>query len=408
MVSLIAVLIGLRAVRTDLSGTRRSVALWSALVGGLALAPVPDGARLVLALACLPLARAQAGALWWLLANARAMEGVAAPLAPDRELVHKLLWALLFAADQALVLGAGAIAAWRSTPIGFLVFVGPVLILTTACLAERGLGSGLRPRASGWTWLGVQAAAAWEEILFRGLVCSLLWPLLSGDVALVVILGATLFALPHFERGMPNGPRGVAVTFALGAASILLGLPTGSLLPGFLLHGVLLGSYGVLRWRRQRARACGSLARDAALFLVRLRHGYYVTDWEGERIRRLAGLDDPLAARIRERIAGAGDLVAVAHSELGEPAYRGEERGPSGLAWLRRWGAFLIVAMPEGVLPPQRFPSISLRIICLVQTHRARARNAPPVAVEIRHRQSVRPLGDVREAGGQDVLGHLS
>lgn len=374
----IAILLGLVSARTDLAATRRAVGLWSLLAAALALAPLPDALRPVLALACLPLARAQAGALWCLLADARATEAVAARLAPDRELVHKLLWTLAFALDQTLWLGAGALEAWRSSPLAFLAFVGPVLVLTAACLAERALGSGLRPRATTWTWLGVQAAAAWEEVLYRGLACSLLWPLLSGDVALFVLLGALLFALPHHERGTPGGLGGVAFTFALGVACLLLGLDAASLWPGLLLHGGVLGSFGVLRSRRLRSRARGGLARDGALFLVRLRHGYYVTDWEGERIRRLAGADEPLAARIRDHLARAGEPAALACSALAELAQRAEGRGPSGLVWLRSWPGFLVAATPEGSLPPQRFPSVGLRVLRALQGLRCSEPSAGP------------------------------
>jgi len=399
----LALLLGVRAARVETARARRLVGLGTLALVLAACSPLPLRVRLVLSWAALPLARAQASLLWHVLCTTRPLEVVAARLAPDRELVHKVAWTLSFASAQLVLLGPPrAVGLWTSAPIEFVPFVAPVLVATVAVLVERALGDELRSRPLGWTWLGVQASAAWEELLFRGALCAALEPLLAGR-GLFVAVAAGAFALPHFEAGRPSGWSGVALTLALGVGCLCLGLLVGSLGPPLALHGGLLGTVGVTCSHRWRARASVGLRRDRALFLVCLRHRLYVTDWGLERVRPFADRRDPHAARIVESVARVDGIAVLPRSSWRSLSMHTGSHEPSGLAWSRARAELLVGATPVGALPPPGFPSFGLRLLVALA-----ARAGHPSGSEIGSAPHSSSTCSARWAGGIPSPGSVS
>lgn len=83
-------------------------------------------------------------------------------------------------------------------------------------------------------WTGVSLCAGFfEEVLYRGVMCTLLWRW-SGAPPLAVAICVVEFGLAHW----PQGPAGAAITGAVGLLMHGLVLATGSLYVAMAVHFV--------------------------------------------------------------------------------------------------------------------------------------------------------------------------
>ncbi|WP_145066193.1 hypothetical protein [Engelhardtia mirabilis] len=359
------------------------VASWSAIyfvVAAVKPGGLLEGASLVLGL---PLARAQASVLFgWSTRTARG-ELLSAAWSGSRELVHKVLWAVCYFADQAAVLGRSSLDAWASAPIPFALQAAVVLVVVAAAFSMRASRrAGLRYGPTS-IWLEVQLSAAVEEVLYRGLATFACFRLVGGDTTwageegLATALAVGLFALPHYRLGSPGGARGVAVTAGLGIACFGLSWACGDVLAGWALHGPVLGSLEFRRWWAARRAQLRSVARDRVLQLVRLGHAYYVTDWEGVELQRLCAADSALARGLDELIARHEQGVAIdAQACAGASMLVPGEAAEPGMARWRSTNALLAAQLPPGRLPGVGFSQVaretSKHLVAAMDAHRAR------------------------------------
>jgi len=291
-----------------------------------------------------------------------------------RETLHKILWVAFMMIDQGVVLAGSAVPFWTEARIGFL----PVLALAAVSGALA-----FRYRCSlpvskrfplPWVWLDVQVSAFCEEVLFRGLLPFGLFLFLtpaSGPLQWSLLIGgaALLFGVPHYRFGSPAGVRGVALMTLLGTVCLLGSIATGTVLFGYALHGLALGTIGWERWRRQQRHVRQTVALPACLQVIRLRKAFYVTDWEGLRVEPLCSPTSPLASTIQRMAqANAGGVVLGRPDDVSQLCdFTSAHEVSNGMRWWKQTNAFLAVQLPYGVLPDVGFSSRALATCSLLR-----------------------------------------
>lgn len=130
---------------------------------------------------------------------------------------------------ERIALFPAAIPLPRDLALGLLATLGLVLVLAPyrtgiARRRERRMQLFCEPtRAERGLWVLVSLSAGfWEEIVYRGVLCTLL-ARLTGSVPLAVALALLIFALGHLHRGWGAVPRVALVGLVLHAFVFLTG-----------------------------------------------------------------------------------------------------------------------------------------------------------------------------------------
>ena len=317
------------------------------------------GILLVLAL---PLARVQATFVYDLGLRCSLFEKSISTWSGARETLHKCLWVALCMFNQYMLLEPNAWQRWGAFRIEFLMVGGVVAAIALIGSIYRTSRFTKARFGAPWVWFDVQCSAFCEEVLFRALLpfAGLEIVAASNDpieVVIVFVLSALLFGVLHFRGGRPRGARGATLMTLLGLVCLCGSYATGTLLFGYALHGLLLGSIGFWRWYLVRLEKRVQIKSVSCLQVIRMRHSIFVTDWEALRVERLCASESELASAIRRIIESRNDGVVFDASEVfqQEANWELDPIPTRGLQWWRESNALLAVQLPEKVLPGRDF-----------------------------------------------------